>query len=183
MELLAASRSEAAAGAVGLAAMMSCLLLMLYRPRRTELADTPHQVPAVAFAVAVGWIIMVLALSSWSGGKAPNDAAAQPELSPAALWVLCVASVVEIVVVGTAYLLPRAYAAARVRMCRQSAGRSIPSIRCWIPCRPPRNCRHGQIPAAAESVDAGCSTSCGRRYDRGVRGPAADGADGCPDSA
>lgn len=102
MWMLATTRGESTAAAVGLGVLLSCALLMIYRPRRTELAGTPHRVPGIAFVVAVGWVLMVAGLP-WLVATPEKD----PTLTVDGLWFVCAIGLCEIVIVATAYLVPR----------------------------------------------------------------------------
>ncbi len=101
--LATTAREQSAASAVGLAVLASCVLLMIYRPRRTELEGTPHDVPLLALGAVFVWIVLA-AGTVYATDPAPKDAT----LSVGALWIVCAVSLVEIGMAAAAYLLPRA---------------------------------------------------------------------------
>ena len=107
MLLLATTRGESTILAVGMSVLLSCVLLMIYRPRQTELAGTPHQVPVIALLVAIGWVLLVAGTPFVV--TAPEK---EPTLNVAALWVVCAIGVFELAIVATAYVVPRRLAAA-----------------------------------------------------------------------
>jgi len=99
---LAATRADSAALALFFAILSSCFLLILYRPQRTELEGTPHRVPAIAFLVAVGWLILVAGASLGSAPAPEKD-----KLSISELWLECAVQFVVTVIVASAYLFSR----------------------------------------------------------------------------
>ncbi|QDT52588.1 CAAX amino terminal protease self- immunity [Caulifigura coniformis] len=100
--ILATSRAESTAATLGLAILSSCFLLMVYRPRRTELEGTPHRVPLIALFLAVGWVMLA------AGAHFLVDPSQPPRtLSVSDIWMDCAQSVVVLVILASAYLIPR----------------------------------------------------------------------------
>lgn len=102
MWFLATTREESTAAAIGLAVLSSCFLLMFYRPRRTDLEGSPHDVPMLSLIVVLGWIFLA-AGTSFLAEPAQKDEI----LSVGALWIVCAVSIIEIGLAATAYLIPR----------------------------------------------------------------------------
>lgn len=103
--LLAQTHQQSTASAIGLAVLSSCVLLMLYRPRRTELEGTRHDVPFSAMAVAMGWILLHLGFE-----PAADESGRPATLDVLVLWLLVAWEVGEAVITAAAYLLPRSVA-------------------------------------------------------------------------
>ena len=102
MWLLAQTRAESAAATIGLAVLASCFLLAVYRPKRTELEGTPHDVPLIGFMVALGWLVLAMG-PSFGAEPMPE----KEKLSVSELWLECALQFVVAVIVGSAYLFSR----------------------------------------------------------------------------
>jgi hypothetical protein len=102
MWILAATRAESAATALSLAVLASCFLLAVYRPRRTELAGTPHRVPMIAFLIALGWLFVNMG-ASMSGPSTPE----KQTFTIAEVWMECALQVGVSVIIASAYLFSR----------------------------------------------------------------------------
>jgi hypothetical protein len=100
--IVAQTRAESAAAAIGLAMLSSCFLLAVYRPRRTELEGTPHRVSNIALMLAMGWLVLM-------AGAAFSDTP-RPEkelLSPVEIWTECAVQLAVITIIGSAYVFSR----------------------------------------------------------------------------
>jgi len=100
--ILATTRAESAAASIGLAILSSCFLLMVYRPKRSELEGTPHRVPLIALFLTVGWVLLA------AGAHFLVDTTqSQRTLTVTNLWAECAQSLVVITIIASAYLIPR----------------------------------------------------------------------------
>lgn len=105
--LLAQAQAQSTASAIGLLVLSSCILLVMYRPRPTELQGTRHDVPFSAIVVSLGWILLHL-------GAQPSE---PTEVQPATinlltLWLFVAWEAGETIIPAAAYLLPRSVARA-----------------------------------------------------------------------
>lgn len=148
-QLLAATRAESAASAIVLAVLSACLLLILYRPRRTELEGTPHDVPVSAIVVAMGWILLALGVQYLTQNSTPART-----LSVLALWAVCFEESIQTLIPAAAYLLPRSVKrAAEINRINEEAFRQqteaatgpapplmgAPASRRWLPAEWPHH--------------------------------------------
>ena len=99
---MAATREESAASAIVLAVLSACLLLILYRPHRTELEGTPHDVPASAIFVAMGWLLLALGAQFLT-----QNSTSVKTLTLLTLWAVCFEESIQTLIFAAAYLLPR----------------------------------------------------------------------------
>ena len=104
MFVLGMTREESTAAAVGMGVLTSCALLLIYRPRRTELEGMPHRVPWIAVLVALAWVFLVGGLPMLFPGPVE-----EVTLTVGSLWFTCAFAVSEIGIPAAAYLIPRRF--------------------------------------------------------------------------
>jgi len=142
--LLAQTQAQSAASTIGLLVLSSCVLLMIYRPRPTELEGTRHDVPFSAIVVAFAWILIHL------GSQTTTTETRQPaSIDLIMLWAFVAWEAGETIIPAAAYLLPRSVArSAQLHQQAEEAFRQQAELTPGSPPAPPAvNSRSRFVPA------------------------------------